>query len=341
MIKHARMYLYLLVLLVVCGCGHSVLIESKLTGLGVILPVGEGQTIGVVLGSMESTTATVRGGTTVETTSVAGGGIFSGEAGVNHITKMKTNAQLNEGNLRDILMSPDCPEAVKVELAKNLSNAAAAPETPPTVVQAQTAAIHSGSEAVTSSNAVPIINRITGVDNLVNQVTDAATTVTGQITGTVTDITNNTVDSVQEGTTGMFDSITKWFRNLKWTWIFKAIALALMGLIAYMFFKNDKDIKSPVLRNADPSKMNPTNGDTPIDPSNSEPAGEPEIIIPPQEEKQEEEKKTDGSKKKKWYTYIFSILTSIIQFVIRMPKEKREKLFKKIKEFFTRKKSKK
>lgn len=337
MIKHVWLCLLLLLLGLVCGCGHGILIESKLTGLGVIVPIGDGQTVGVVIGSMESTTATVRGGTTVETTSVAGGGIFSGEGGVNHVTKMKTNAQLNEGNMRDVLVSPDCPESVKVELAKNLHASVTAPETPPTVVQAQTAAIHSGTEAVTSSNCVPIINRIAGIDNLINQTVEGVTAVTEQVTDSVTGITNNTINTVQEGTTSMFDSITKWLKNIKWAAVFQAIILGLIGLFAYYFFKGNKSIKSPVLRNADPNKINPTNGDTPIDPEKSEPVGEPEIVAPPEEEKKEETKPT----KKKWYQYIFGILTGIVQFILRMPKDKRKQYWEKIKKFLSKKKNKK
>lgn len=347
--KHAINVLSIAALLAICGCGHSVLVESKLTGLGAILPIGDGHTLGIVLGSMEATTATVRGGTTVETTSVAGGGLFAGEAGVNHITKMQAHAQLNEGNLRDVMMSENVPDAAKIILASNLVAAAKAPELPPTVIQAQTASIHSGSDAVVSNN-VPLINHAAGIDNLVNQVANVTTNVTGQIvnvipttvsevTGVVTDITNHTVDSVQEGSTSIFDSVARWFRDIKWASFFKVILGLLAALMTYFFFKGKKEVSIPVLKETNPNKIVPPLGGS-NQPEPSDPGTPPSddtpvepVILEPQEEKKEEEPPKQEEEKKEetpkvpWYKKVVEFFIWVYGMIMRIPPEQRKKLY--------------
>ena len=347
--KHAINALMMATLLAICGCGHSVLVESKITGLGAILPIGDGHTLGFVLGSMDATTATVRGGTTVETTSVSGGGIFSGEAGINHITKMQAHAQLNEGNLRDVMMSENVPDAAKIILASNLIAAAKAPELPPTVIQAQTASIHSGSDAVVSNN-VPLINHSAGIDNLVNQVANVTTNVTGQIVNTipatvsevtdvVTDITNHTVDSVQEGSTSIFTSIGKWLRDIKWTTFFKVILGLLAALMTYFFFKGKKEVSIPVLKETRPdrivppmTKTNPTDqDDTPTPPPEEAPV-EPAILEPQEEKKDEEtpqpeEEKKEETPKVPWYKKVVEFFIWCYGMIMRIPPEQRKKLY--------------
>ena len=347
--KHAINVLLVASVLAICGCGHSVLVESKITGLGAILPIGDGHTLGFVLGSMDATTATVRGGTTVETTSVSGGGIFSGEAGINHITKMQAHAQLNEGNLRDVMMSENVPDAAKIILASNLVAAAKAPELPPTVIQAQTASIHSGSDAVVSNN-VPLINHAAGIDNLVNQVANVTTNVTGQVisvipttvgevTGVVTDITNHTVDSVQEGSTSIFDSVAHWFRDIKWASFFKVILGLLAALMTYFFFKGKKEVSIPVLKETNPNKIVPplggSNQSEPSDqetPPSDDTPGEPVILEPQKEKKEEEPPKPEDEKKEEtpkvpWYKKVVEFFIWIYGMIMRIPPEQRKKLY--------------
>ena len=347
--KHAINVLMMATLLAVCGCGHSVLVQSKMTGLGAIFPVADGQTVGFILGSMESTTATVRGGTTVETTSVAGGGLFSGEAGINHVTKMQTNAQFNEGNIRDVLMSENVPEAAKIIIASNLVHSVKAPDIQPTVIQAQTASIHSGSDAVVSNN-VPMINHTSGVDNLVNQIASMTTSVasnvtgmvtdtTGHVTGVVTDITNNTVDSIQESSTGIFDSVAHWFRDIKWASFFKVILGLLAALMTYFFFKGKKEVSIPVLKETNPNKIVPplggSNQSEPSDqetpPSDDAPV-EPVILEPQEEKKEEEPPKQEEEKKEEtpkvpWYKKVVEFFIYIYGLIMRIPPEKRKLIY--------------
>ena len=361
--KHAINAFLMATLLAICGCGHSVLVESKITGLGAILPIGDGHTLGFVLGSMDATTATVRGGTTVETTSVSGGGIFSGEAGINHITKMQAHAQLNEGNLRDVMMSENVPDAAKIILASNLVAAAKAPELPPTVIQAQTASIHSGSDAVVSNN-VPLINHAAGIDNLVNQVANVTTNVTGQVisvipttvgevTGVVTDITNHTVDSVQEGSTSIFDSVAHWFRDIKWASFFKVILGLLAALMTYFFFKGKKEVSIPVLKETNPNKIVPplggSNQSEPSDqetpPSDDAPV-EPVILEPQEEKKEEEPPKQEEEKKEEtpkvpWYKKVVEFFIYIYGLIMRIPAPQRRKIIEYIRRVVTDIKAKK
>ena len=343
--RHTILFLKIGFLAVVCGCGHSVLVQSKMTGLGAIFPVADGQTVGFILGSMESTTATVRGGTTVETTSVAGGGLFSGEAGVNHVTKMQTNAQFNEGNIRDVLMSENVPETAKIIIASNLVHSVKAPDIQPTVIQAQTASIHSGSDAVVSNN-VPMINHTSGVDNLVNQVASMTTSVasnvtgmvtdtTGNVTGVVTEITNNTVDNIQEGSTGVFASITKWIRDIKWATIFKVILGLIASLLVYCFFKGKKEISMPVLKETNPDRImpkQPLGKEAPAPENHDDTAPVEPAILEPEEKKKEEEPQQPEEPKQEepkvpWYKRVFEFFIWIYGLIMRIPPEQRKKLY--------------
>ena len=352
--KHVINVLMMATLLAVCGCGHSVLVQSKMTGLGAIFPVADGQTVGFILGSMESTTATVRGGTTVETTSVAGGGLFSGE---------QTNAQFNEGNIRDVLMSENVPEAAKIIIASNLVHSVKAPDIQPTVIQAQTASIHSGSDAVVSNN-VPMINHTSGVDNLVNQIASMTTSVasnvtgmvtdtTGHVTGVVTDITNNTVDSIQESSTGIFDSVAHWFRDIKWASFFKVILGLLAALMTYFFFKGKKEVSIPVLKETNPNKIVPplggSNQSEPSDqetpPSDDAPV-EPVILEPQEEKKEEEPPKQEEEKKEEtpkvpWYKKVVEFFIYIYGLIMRIPAPQRRKIIEYIRRVVTDIKAKK
>ena len=341
-----RLILTLSILLMTCGCGHSVLVQHKLTGLALAVPIGDGQYLGLTIGSSEQTTATVRGGTTVETTSVAGGGIFSGDAGINHITTMKTNAQLNEGNVRDIMLSPECPDAAKIELAKNFSNAAQAPNVPPVVAQAQTAAIHSGVEAVTTNN-VPMINRISGVDKIVGDTTSAVTSVVSSVTSTVTDVTNNVIDEVSANTQTTTNSVTSWFKSLSWSHFWSAVSVIALFLLCRLMFRKDKSSPTPVLNDTDPDTIQPEPDPEPTPVDGTDPPfnnNEEEVIDmsvedtePKPENKEETTKKEE---KTPWYKKIWMWITFLYGLIKYIPKKQRDKILETVKKWITSKKKK-
>ena len=338
--KHIGIILTALSMSILSGCGHGVLISNKLTGIALTFPVGDGQQIGVVIGSTESTTATVRGGTTVESTSVSGTGILSGTGGANHITTMRTNAQLNEGYLSDVLTSENCPESVKLILASNLVNASKAPETNPAVVQTGQSSFHSGDTAVTS-NAVPTINNpptviesvVGGVTAVVHDTTSSIVDITGNATGLVTNITTNVVSTTANSASGFLDSVTKWIRDIKWSNMILMVLLAAVGYFGYKYSKTAREHERPVptLEETNPDCLSPKPEvpDTPEEP-------QPEPVAPPEESKEEEKEKKDD-KPYPWYKKIWLVLTFLWGLIMRIPPEKREAILKKLMKCIRRK----
>ena len=267
--KIGNLVLLLLFMLLFCGCGHTMLIESEITGLSVSVPIGESSPVNITLGMSKTVTAAVRGGTTVETTSVAGGGIFSGDAGIGKKTTLKTNAQLNEGNLVKVMTSSGCPNEAKNMLASNMCAAAQAPIAEPMVIQTQTATVNTGVESVTS-NAVSRINRVSGIDKIIDTVPSITTPI---IDGAVTAVTT-TVQAAEDTTIGLFDKFADMCRSIKWTVFFKALCAiaSVVGLWLWLNRGSKKTKPLPVLEEVDPAlngapvvpehKDHPTDSDT-------------------------------------------------------------------------------
>ena len=267
--KIGNFVIMLLFMLLFCGCGHTMLIESEITGFSVSVPIGESSPINITVGMSKTVTAAVRGGTTVETTSVAGGGIFSGDAGIGKKTTLKTNAQLNEGNLVKIMTSAECTDEAKNMLASNLCAAVRAPIAEPMVIQTQTATVNTGVESVTS-NAVSRINRVSGIDKIIDTVPSITTPI---IDGAVTAVTA-TVQAAEGTTVGLFDKFADMCRSIKWTVFFKALCAiaSVVGLWLWLNRGSKKTKPLPVIEEVDPAlngapvvpehKDRPTDSDT-------------------------------------------------------------------------------
>ena len=321
---------------ILSGCGHSVLLTNKMTGFALTLPVGEGQKIGLVIGATESTTATVRGGTTVESTSVSGAGLFSGTGGANQITTMKTNVQLNEGYLTDVLTSDKCPESVKLVLASNLVGGVQAPPITPSVAQTGQSSFHSGDTAVVSNNVPQIANQPTIVDSVVNgateivhEVTSGAVEITSDAASIVTNVTSNALVATTESAGGFMDRISKWIHDIKWSNFWMTLLLALMAYLGYKYVRagTTKEKELPVLEETNPDCLDPK----PVDPDHSldevvEPV-EPEPTEKPKEESNEEKQDEQPCP---WYKKIWLFLTFLWGLVMRIPPEKRAAIWKKI-----------
>jgi len=185
-----------LLALTLAGCGHTFYFESDTIGLNATVPCGE-RTIGVTIGSSKIVQASVRGGSTFETTTTSGAGILSGAGGVAKLSRMSTNMQLNEGYLADIMLSTNVTENVKIELAKALTTAKA-PTYESAILQTGNSMANTGNEAV-KSNVVGHVDK-TGVDLIVATTPEIVKPV---VSGAV-EVVDNTVNKV----TGVVDNIT-------------------------------------------------------------------------------------------------------------------------------------
>lgn len=253
-----------------CGCGHNVYLERETTGFGVDVPFGDAN-LGVVIGCSKTVRATVRGGASFETSSSNGGGLFSGAGGQSKITQFKSHGQLNEGNLVDILTSPECPEAAKVELAKNMSNGINAPYFPGSILQTKESTIHIGRAAIQSNGVEQIqskdpqglnklidsTQKIIGTDvandalHSVNSVThDVVNPGQGTI-GEVNSVINNTSNKLQDSTANI-KAAGKSIVGFAGAIIAALIILVFIGIIWTKKFSGYKHKKIIVSSDPDP-----------------------------------------------------------------------------------------
>lgn len=339
--KHGRILLAICILSLLNGCGHSVLVESDITGLAVRVPIGDGGHVGFILGSSKTTTATIRGGTTLESTTSAGGGIFSGDGGVNRITTFKTNAQLNEGNLRDVMMCENVPAEAKVALASNLCNAAKAPKVAQTVLQTPSTTIHTG-EATVSNNVVSL-NRISGVDKIASVVPSVVTPVTDTISNVSTGIVNNAVntvvgtvteitDQVTDGVTDTINDTAKIVNDAKWMTLIKWLGVIIVAILTVWFGKSrgifgrsdknsDGPRPNPVMKPVDPDNVISEEEQTPTEEQPAEPTPQPK-----KEEEQEAEVKKEEPKTP-WYKKVITFFSVLWALFMKIPPEKRKQGF--------------
>ena len=336
--KHGRLFIFGVLISFLCGCGHNVYLEREITGLGVIVPIGD-SALGVSIGSVKTVSATVRGGSSLETTSSVGGGIFSGSAAESRITTFKVNQQLNEGNLKEVLMSPEVPESVKTVIATNLTSAAKAPEFMPAVLQTDSATVHMGAESVQSNNVPAVVHHDSGIDKIV----DTVPQITTPVINTVTDLTDKTIDGVNQTIDNAIDRTFDWSIATKWTMIIGSICAVLMVMIK----KNsgDSSVSVPDLENIDPS-VKKTADEIMKDESSSEniPKKTPDKkqpTVPNKEEKKSSTVSPPSLKGKKWWQKIIIIISGIVTLIGKIPPETRQKAVQLVKDWITRKRQEK
>jgi len=321
--KHMRIMFLMSILLALSGCGHSTLTERESTGVAVFVPFCDG-TIGVCVGNMKTTTANMRGSASMETTSTASGGLFSGAGGVSKITNFKTNAQLNEGNLVKVMTSPEVPDAAKIILATNLASAVKAPKFMPSIMQTEASTIHLGSEAIQSNTVERIERRSSGIDKIIETVPQITTPIVTEVTDVVNDTTGKIIESADHITDRTFD----WAITTKWLGIISAICLVILA-----YFKNKKkdesNNKSPVMESINPNlkhttsfKRNrmsaaPSGGMDDFEPVDAEATIKQNDAV-----LQEEEEKA----KKGFWAKFLSILGMIFGLVAKMPDSWKKKV---------------
>lgn len=340
--------------LLLAGCGHNRILESESFGLAVEVPTGDGPIV-LSIGSHKSTRALLRGGSSIETTTSSGAGIFGGAAGHSKVTQYKANAQLNEGNLVEILTSSNCPPEAKVLLARNLSDASTAPFFPVSVLQTKEATIHLGKAAVLS-NGVEKLEGYTGIDLMVDKVTDVIGTnvvnhtidtaggvvhdVTNPLEGTVAQV-HETVAAVGDAVAAVDDtvnSVNETVGDVKNAVIslIGAITIAVCVLILVVWFTRKPGHKKIIIPEAlatgtgeeDPTAREPRPEDppqdTPVDP-----------VIEPLPEKPKE---PWYMKVKRFGDFCVKVIQTLFKWFLAIPKPLRDKASEKVKEIASRRK---
>lgn len=274
-------------LVIFTGCGHNRFNEYRSTGLSTVIPLGDIGSLGVGIGSTEYTTAMIRGGSSFSTETAAGAGLLSGAAGSSRITTFKANTQLNEGNLAKALYASNVSEDVKIELAKGLAREMGAPDIAPSVLQTREAVIYSNGE--TNEFTYPF--KPTGVDKVVEDITDTVKDTVGDITDAASNVVSNVTDSVDNS----IDSVVETTHNLTKAQAWAALGLAILaGIVMFLkFFSAKSDTGCPHPCETDeiqPPQIDPEDPNDP--PKQEEPAQQDQTEAQPQQEQNQDKRST-------------------------------------------------
>lgn len=223
------MFVVNVIMLVCPGCGHNTFSEIKTVGLDATIPVYS-TPVGVRVGQSEITMAAVRGNTSFSSQSTTGGGLLATTAGTGKVHVLKSGPQVNEGYIKDIMLSPDVPAEAKVAIAKTYLTTPA-PEIQPAATSTLGAATGSGAEP-------PKVQPIrTGIDNVVDKVAEVTPKVVPPIANATKDVVNNTVDTVGDATK---TTVTNVKQIVMWVVIGLGILLVLAIAIGIPIYKYRK-----------------------------------------------------------------------------------------------------
>ena len=271
-------------LLAICvGCaGTNMYYEHDAIGLDLTVPIC-GQRVGLVLGSVKSTSTAVRGGTSFDSQSTSGTGL-NGNATVARKTTFRANAQLNEGNVVKIMESPYTSDKAKVVLAKQIGDGVVAPDFEPTAMRTRDGVIYANGY---KGSAIPNDFSSTGIDKIIEDTTGVITSISDDITSSAT--------TVIGGTTGSITTITK---NLYLAKMWAGIStIALCALAFFLFGKKKTKKKKEATTEESENKQEDPPEFPQMAPDPSADVGEgadPDVIIAPDIDDPDEFKKPEG-----------------------------------------------
>lgn len=118
--KYLKFLCGLILCFLCCSCGHNITHTDRGTGLVARIPLPDGSSlIDLKVGKIDSTTTVLRGGSTYDSAASTGGSLF-GTMGTSDRIQVSTIPQLNEGNIREILIDKNTPKEVKIALIQYL-----------------------------------------------------------------------------------------------------------------------------------------------------------------------------------------------------------------------------
>lgn len=216
-----------MLLIILTSCGHNTLTTTEGIGLDATVPVYS-YLVGVRMGYFKTTYYMPRGNSNLSIGDGTGTGMFSGSGGLGRTYQLTTGAQLNEGNIKEVLVSKDVDKETKKELAKYLTNTKADPILPSTT--------RTVSAATAIGEKSPQVDSIkSGMDNIVDKVADVVPKVSKpvaetvqKISGDAKDVSNNAVERV-----------TISFDKLIYAIVIIGLVIVIIGLI-YFYIKRKK-----------------------------------------------------------------------------------------------------
>jgi hypothetical protein len=229
MLKEISKILFPLLTLGLVGCGHTMYHKVEGTGLyGRIPTPNGGSLVEIAIGDMNITSGILRGGATLDE-NTSKGGTF-GTVSIGRHTHLSTVPAVNEGNIRDILTSPNADEKTKQMIAEYLITRSqnVAPSSAVTAVNA--------GAATGDKDSIPKADPTkTGFDNAVDRVTEVAPKIVKPIADNtakaITDISHDIKEGTTDITSGLWDTI----KSIKYIIIsiLGVVSLVLLGIFIW------------------------------------------------------------------------------------------------------------
>ena len=183
----------------------------KVEGTGVYaripLPNG-GSLVEAAAGDINITSAALRGGATLDE-NTSKGGTF-GSVSIARHTHVSTVPALNEGNIKEVLTSPNVDDKTKQLIACYLITREEAK--PPT---GAVSSVNSASATGDENNVPKVKPTKTGLDNVVDKAAEIAPEVIPPVVESVADAATNVAKSAENSITSVSDASTKWTRRFK------------------------------------------------------------------------------------------------------------------------------
>jgi hypothetical protein len=183
----------------------------KVEGTGVYaripLPNG-GSLVEAAAGDVNITSAALRGGATLDE-NTSKGGTF-GTVSIARHTHVSTAPAMNEGNIKEVLISPDVDPKTKQLVACYLIT-----RTDVEPPAASVSSVNSASATGDKDNIPKVEPTKTGMDNIVDKAAEAAPKIIPPVVESVSDAATNVAQSAENSITSVSEASTKWTRRFK------------------------------------------------------------------------------------------------------------------------------
>lgn len=210
----------------VTGCGHTLYHKVEGTGVYARIPLPNGGSlIEVAGGDINITSATLRGGATLDQNASKGGTL--GSVSIARHTYLSTEPAMNEGNIRDVLMSKDTDSKTKQLIAEYLIS-----RKQDVAPSASVTSVNSAS-ATGNKESIPHVKPTkTGFDNAVDKVTQVAPQVVKPIVQNTKQAVTHISDNVESSTNNVVNSF---WDNIKSIIIWIVLGIFIIAAVLIFF----------------------------------------------------------------------------------------------------------
>lgn len=232
----------LLLCLMFSGCGHSLFHKVEGTGAYFRIPTpdGGGSIVELAMGDMVITSGVLRGGAVYDD-NASKGGTF-GSASLGRRTYMATSPAMNEGNVAEVLTSPDADPATKQLIATYLIT-----RSQPTPYPAATTAVNAGSVTGTANAPVATPTR-TGIDHVTSTVGEVAPKIVEPVADATVKVVDKVADTTSDVTGNVVEVSKDWSSTIKLAvYVVGGVLLLAIIIVAVLYWYKRKKAKDSVL----------------------------------------------------------------------------------------------